>query len=418
MAKVLFVPTNSREIAQFSLVKNELETNSDCHILAISLNKNTTEMFQQRHFSYKYLKDYQTKNILNIINREKPDIVVTDFIAWESKGFIFAANYLGAPALQIDDGLTSDYSCLRKPDVRRVFIKGVKWLMQKEKFVSFPYIFATLRATTKPPQFFRKIKEEVMAYTYIVPCYIEGLNIAVMSSFAREAYISMGVPPERLFVTGQPAFDMIWRTEFDRNRVMLELGVPDNKGIVVLATQPFVEFNFWTKKEREEFVMAVVRAMVEFSDKQLVVKLHPSEKVETYQEIFHGMDENQVIISRDVALYQLLDACDLLMTVHSTVALEAMILDKPVITINLSGKPDLFPYAESGAAIGVYTEEDIVPAIQKAMYDSAAGDELKRKRKEFVYQHAYKPDGQASKRVAELIIRLANEAEIKGGVSA
>jgi CDP-glycerol glycerophosphotransferase (TagB/SpsB family) len=134
--------------------------------------------------------------------------------------------------------------------------------------------------------------------------------------------------------------------------------------------------------------------MSEFPEKQLVIKLHPSEKLEEYREI-PGMAEQKVIICRDVDLYGLLHASELLMTVHSTVALEAMILDKPVITVNLTGKPDVMPYAESGAALGVYRKEDLAPAINKALYDPEVREKMAGKREKFVYDHAYKLDGQA-----------------------
>ena len=70
------------------------------------------------------------------------------------------------------------------------------------------------------------------------------------------------------------------------------------------------------------------------------------------------------------------------------------------------GKPDLFPYAESGATIGVYKEEDIVPATKNALFDEEMKNKLAGARKKFVYEHAYLQDGKASKRVADLIIQL------------
>ncbi len=61
------------------------------------------------------------------------------------------------------------------------------------------------------------------------------------------------------------------------------------------------------------------------------------------------------------------------------------------------------PYASSGAAIGVYREEDIAPAMRDALYNEEARQRLAVNRKKFVYDYAYKQDRQASKRVAKLI---------------
>ena len=122
------------------------------------------------------------------------------------------------------------------------------------------------------------------------------------------------------------------------------------------------------------------------------------------------MRETRAIVRQKVDIYELLHASDLLITTHSTVGLEAILLEKPVITLNLTSKPDLMPYATSGAAIGVYKKEDLVPAMQTALFNPETKEEMAKRRKAFVLEHTYKPDGQASKRVAELITRLIQES--------
>jgi 3-deoxy-D-manno-octulosonic-acid transferase len=96
--------------------------------------------------------------------------------------------------------------------------------------------------------------------------------------------------------------------------------------------------------------------------------------------------------------------------VRSTTALEAMILDKPVIIVDFIKNPFPTPYTESGAAIGVYKEEDLAPTIEKVLHNQKVQKELKNNRKQFVYEHAYKIDGQASKRVVDLIKLMIQES--------
>ena len=77
-----------------------------------------------------------------------------------------------------------------------------------------------------------------------------------------------------------------------------------------------------------------------------------------------------------------------------------------MVTINLTGKPDPMPYASSGAAIGVYKKEDLIPAMKDVLFDTQTKEELANQRRAFVLEHAYQPDGQASRRMAEVIARL------------
>ncbi len=427
MAKILFVPTTSREIAQFSLVKPELEALRH-EVMAIALDKGKAmdksqevleAPLQEKKFRCKAITDYKTRNVLNIINKEKPDILIVDFGGFTPNAFIYTATHLGIPCLQIDDGIVSEYSRLINIPLKQSLLKLVRrafrLLLLRANPRPLAYLWLTLGSIYPPRQFLRKMALEMVKSTYTISSYTEGLNIATMSPFARNAYLSMGVPADKVFVTGQPRFDLIGQKKYDRKRFMAELGVPEDKGIVVLATQPLG--SFWTEGDREEFINTVISALSEFPEKQLVIKLHPGEKMAEYQQMLAKMEEDRAIICQKIDLYELLHACDLLMTVHSTVALEAMLLNKPVITINLTGKPDLMPYAESGAALGVYQRRALAPAINKALYDPEVRKNLAQSREKFISKYAYRPDGQAAKRVTELITRLIEESKsnIKGG---
>lgn len=418
MAKVLFVPTNSREVAQFVLVKDELEINSGCDVLAIALDEKMEPLLKEKGLNYKRITDYTTRNMLNIIKEEKPDIVMTSFGPPVPKALILAANHAGIPCLQVDDGITSDYSALRAIPLRQSFLKIMRWIIQatmrrKNPKPYFSFL-VTLMAVNSPWQFLGKATAGILKLTYPLPSYVEGLNMAVLSPSAKEAYISMGVPAEKIFITGQPRFDLVWQKEFHRERILKELGIPENKGIVILATQPLLGF-LWKEEEWERFIETVVRAMDDYPEEQLVLKLHPNESLEDYQELLTRMKcNNKVVICQNIDLYELLHACDLLMTVHSTVALEAMLFNKPVICLDFTGR-NIFQsfYTESGAAISVRSEGELSPAIQKALYDPRARDEQEQNMKRFVSKHVYKPDGQVSKRVAELIIQLIEGAKTK-----
>jgi CDP-glycerol glycerophosphotransferase (TagB/SpsB family) len=88
----------------------------------------------------------------------------------------------------------------------------------------------------------------------------------------------------------------------------------------------------------------------------------------------------------------------------STVGLEAMLLDKPVITFDPIGTMN--PYAETDAVIGVRKENDLVAAIKGALYDPEVRRKLSEARRKFVYEYAYLQDGKASQRVANLIEKM------------
>ena len=81
-------------------------------------------------------------------------------------------------------------------------------------------------------------------------------------------------------------------------------------------------------------------------------------------------------------------------------------MDKPLVQVNLSKSGSGMPYAKSGAAIGVYHENHMVQAIRRGLYDFKTKNDLKKGRQKYTCDYLYKIDGQASKRVTDLIYRM------------
>lgn len=224
-------------------------------------------------------------------------------------------------------------------------------------------------------------------------------KIAVMGDYMKEALIKRGVSPNQIVITGQPSYDRLLQENsgFGKENICKQLGIDPEKKIIALITQPLPwEIN-------EPVISKVFSSMKNFPEVQLVVKPHPAEESKLHELILRETSQNNIIIKKDLDIFELLFSSEIVITMFSTVGLEAIILDKPVITINLTNKPDSYPYAESGAALGVYKPEDISNAIKKVLYDPEVGMALKKCRKKFVYEHAYKMDGLASRRVADLI---------------
>ncbi|MFC1952768.1 UDP-N-acetylglucosamine 2-epimerase [Chloroflexota bacterium] len=228
--------------------------------------------------------------------------------------------------------------------------------------------------------------------------HIRADRLAVMGEEIKRIYVESGLEPERISVTGAAHFDQL----FNRNReydeqVLLEHGINPEKKIIVFTTQP------GTVGEIEELLVGIIEAVKKIESIQLVVKTHPDEGSIPYQTIVKRYVNPDIHVIKDINLYSLISCCELLVTKHSTTALEAMMIDKPVVTINLSGQPDPVPYAEEGVAIGAYRREDIEPAILEALNNEDTRSQLKAARKKFIRKWAGEPDGNASLRVVKLI---------------
>jgi hypothetical protein len=236
-------------------------------------------------------------------------------------------------------------------------------------------------------------------------------KIAVTGEFAKDILIKCGVDENRLVITGRPAYDALVHAEkqFDKDVIYGKLGLDPTKKIIVYTTENL------PPRESRAMTHAICKAVKQFSDLQFVIKVHPSElTLSIYERAIKEIGVN-ALITRDANIYEVLYICDIVITAFSATALDAMILDKPVITINFTGLEDPLPFAESGAAIGVYEESDLVPAIKIGLYDDHARKKLREARKKFVFEQSYKQDGKATERVVELIEQMNQNALNKAG---
>jgi len=205
---------------------------------------------------------------------------------------------------------------------------------------------------------------------------------------------------------GQPRYDILARADkiYDKNKIVSDLGLDPNKKIILWCTQTHGQ----SLDENISSINAVYSTMASIKDDaQLLIKLHPEEdqNAPLYRE---NTQYQPMILKRDVDTYALLSICDLMITKNSTTAMEAVILNKPVIILNLSGEPDQVNYVHENVALGVYDPANLSSAIEKLLDDSSI---LHEKREEFIKKYLYNVDGKATERVVTLMKSLLDEAK-------
>lgn len=256
----------------------------------------------------------------------------------------------------------------------------------------------------------RKIPSMVIQHGILAES--NGHNFLLADKFAAwgkasvEWYAKFDNPTARFEVTGNPRFDMFinWVPRLSKRELCERLNLDENKGIVLFVTQQVNKFSsFWTDDTFWAITDKLLETMRQFPDKQLLIKADPYERLAPYTErISVGSYINAVAV-RDIDIYTLIYFSELVITQDSTAGLEAMILDKPLITVNLTKREDRVPYSGKGAALGVYEEVDLPSAIEKALTDQEINLKLKISRSAFLEEYAYKIDGKANERISSLL---------------
>ncbi|MFQ5459092.1 MAG: CDP-glycerol glycerophosphotransferase family protein, partial [Myxococcota bacterium] len=213
-----------------------------------------------------------------------------------------------------------------------------------------------------------------------------------------------GVAPEKLVVTGAPRLDQIVNRSFPpRGTVAAKLEIDPALRWIVLATNP-IAF------ARNAALLATAReGMRTWGERAvLVAKLHPSEDPGPYRAAAAG-DPGIVIVPHGaIALYDLLSHADAVLTYHSSVGVEAMLLDRPVVSLESFGEENPLPYAREGAAAAARTAGELAGVLRREVAPGRDADARRERRARFVRDNLLAADGKSAERVAELIRGLAS----------
>jgi len=205
-------------------------------------------------------------------------------------------------------------------------------------------------------------------------------------------------------VTGQPRYDILADSGslFSRAEYQRAHNIDPSDRILLWTTQsPGL-----SDEENERTWKAVFRALQQFEDVTLVIKQHPREGsgyTRRILECLRAFDINAVVAPKNSDTYAHLACCDAMLTKYSTTATEAVILDKPVIILNLSGEPDRLDYVRQGVAYGVHEEKAVASTIRQALSNDGRLEENRRRFKE---EYLFRCDGRATERVADFLDSL------------
>lgn len=206
-------------------------------------------------------------------------------------------------------------------------------------------------------------------------------------------------PKDNLTVIGQPRYDFLFKEHYSKENFCIENGIDCNKKLILVTTQPFgFELH---KSINDKFITAILGLEKCLDEMLVIIKPHPRETSDYYRGLIDD-NSNFHILNEKFDTYEAINACDLLITFSSTTAIEAMIMKKPIIILNLTNE-EITPYTEYGAAILVKDEKYLFPTIKLAMYDNETREKLFTGQKNFLNYFLYLQDGFATNRFINLI---------------
>lgn len=207
-------------------------------------------------------------------------------------------------------------------------------------------------------------------------------------------------PPESIVVTGSPRLDGLARrfAELDPDKVQAVrrlAGADDSRHLVLLVTK---------FSEVHGVLPALLDAVGSIEGTQLAIKTHPAETPGPYETAAAGMRRVRVLPA-GTDLAALLRASRAVVTVNSTVALDAAALGVPALTIGMPN--NLSPFVSAGALAGAAGPQEIADVLRRLLYDGRFRLRLSAASMSLTAEYRMIPDGRAAERQADAILGLA-----------
>ena len=152
----------------------------------------------------------------------------------------------------------------------------------------------------------------------------------------------------------------------------------------------------------DEYFKEVYRIVKSLPEKKLVVKPHPGPLLTKYVENLVNEIDSSITVIRNTDLHELINECEVLITFNnSTTALEAISLNKPVISLQTESWANEDDIAQAGAVVSISNIKDCEKEIKKILFDTLFRKQQMDKGSNFLRKYMSNP-GKASKSVAEI----------------
>lgn len=203
-------------------------------------------------------------------------------------------------------------------------------------------------------------------------------------------------PASTLQVTGSARLDemhaaMARLQPADVDRARREAGGGHGGAVVLFVAK---------EKEARRCLPGLMEALRAMPDVRMAIKPHPAETADVYASAISGAP-NVVVLPASAALPPLLAAARAIVTVNSTVAVDALTLGVPSLVIGLPN--NLSPFVEAGVMAGAATAAEIRTELARVLYDQEFRSRVERSRTSGT-------GGSAAARSAEAILAMAPRA--------
>ncbi|MBI2045170.1 hypothetical protein HYT23_03865 [Candidatus Pacearchaeota archaeon] len=205
-------------------------------------------------------------------------------------------------------------------------------------------------------------------------------KLAIMDHYAKEAMLRENFPEEKLIITGNPYFDNLRKIakNFDQSKKNYIRKKFNFDILIFYAGGPFKidlnKYGYWYL-DNVMLINEVIKELSNILNCGLVVNFHPRLSPNEREEINKYILNNgngRIIVENDIRSQELILSSDIFATAFSTLAVEAILMKKPCISLqpNLKFTDEINVLTGRGIIPVAYTRENCVNLVKKAITNS------------------------------------------------
>ena len=245
--------------------------------------------------------------MLQVLEREKPCLVVVTCLARMEKAAVIAAKRLGVKSVLIED--------------------------------LFAYSLLGRYCSDTPP--------------VLVPPEVWPDSVVVMNQKLADLVRSAGFPPHAVHPLGQPLF-----AQWLRGLKAPSEGSAMQKSLASEAPQCIAYATPAVHDVALRHSLAIRELAEAFGQAKFCIKLHPSLAIAEVSSRLAPLPQNLTIVA-DVDNIEIIKSSSLFIIFNSTLGVLALLACVPLIVFDDSGAPEVLPYVSSGAAVGARSANEL-----------------------------------------------------------
>jgi UDP-N-acetylglucosamine 2-epimerase len=248
-----------------------------------------------------------------------------------------------------------------------------------------------------------------------VHAYQAADRLLAFGESQRRDLLRLGIADERIVVCGAPSLDRRPRqTARIHPLAQSQLGLKSGEPWILVATSG--PGHRISHAHHEKIVANLVRLSTALPDVPLVIKLHHKDRLENYREGLKDYAGQKIFVvpyekpGFPTNIFDWLQGCSMVLTGMSSVAMEAMLMDVPVITMDYCDEIHGADFIDAGATLHVRTGEALEAAVRTILAGGAPGN-LCQRVQAYLKDAYFALDGGSASRGAAALCELAENGK-------